>query len=284
MLSNYKLNFDRLKNNMINIKAKKKFGQNFLKDESVLFKIIESMPNNDNHIVEIGPGLGDLTKKLVKCKDVTAYEVDMDLYAILQTEFIKEIDSGRFEILLGDVLERWEDGQSLYESKYDLIANLPYYIATNIILKALDDDNCENIMVMVQKEVANKFSAKTGDKDFSSLGVITELVSKKSEIVVTVPPESFSPPPKVDSAVVHIVKNMDKKVDTKLKEFLKLCFCQPRKKLIKNLSSTFDKALLEKIFDELELKQTIRPHEVEASLYSLLYKGIKNGRDTTSTN
>ncbi|MCK5111436.1 MAG: 16S rRNA (adenine(1518)-N(6)/adenine(1519)-N(6))-dimethyltransferase RsmA [Arcobacteraceae bacterium] len=270
---------------MTNIKAKKRFGQNFLKDESVLFKIIESMPINDNHIVEIGPGLGDLTKKLVKCKDVTAYEVDRDLYAILQAEFIKEIDSGRFKILLGDVIERWGDNQSLYNSKYDLIANLPYYIATNIILKALDDDNCENIIVMVQKEVANKFSASAGDKDFSALGVITKLVSKKSEIVITVPPESFSPPPKVDSAVIHIKKDMDKKVDDEFKKFLKLCFCQPRKKLLKNLSNDYDKTLLENIFDELELKQTIRPHEVEASLYSHIYKEIQNGRKhTTSTN
>ena len=268
---------------MINIKAKKRFGQNFLKDESVLFKIIESMPNNNNHIVEIGPGLGDLTKKLVKCKDVTAYEVDRNLYAILQTEFIKEIDSGHFKILLGDVLECWDENQPLYNSKYDLIANLPYYIATNIILKALDDDNCENIIVMVQKEVANKFSAYAGDKDFSALGVITKLVSLKSEIIITVPPESFSPPPKVDSAVIHITKDMGKKVDTEFKKFLKLCFCQPRKKLIKNLSSNFDKSLLENIFDKLSLKHTLRPHQVEASLYSHLYKGINNGRDTTST-
>ncbi|MGK0255802.1 MAG: 16S rRNA (adenine1518-N6/adenine1519-N6)-dimethyltransferase, partial [Arcobacteraceae bacterium] len=65
---------------MINVKAKKRFGQNFLKDDSVLIEIIQSMPHNDNHLVEIGPGLGDLTKKLVKCKDVTAYEVDRELY------------------------------------------------------------------------------------------------------------------------------------------------------------------------------------------------------------
>jgi len=202
----------------------------------------------------------------------------------LQAEFIQDLDSGRFELLLGDVLQRWEDSQSLYNSKYDLIANLPYYIAKKIIIKALDDDNCENIIVMVQKEVAKKFSASAGEKDFSSLGVITKLLSKNSEIIITVPPESFSPPPKVDSAVVHITKDMGKKVDTEFKKFLKLCFCQPRKMLMKNLSSEIDKSLLVNIFDKLSLKHTLRPHEVEASLYSLLYKGIQNGRDTTSTN
>ena len=269
---------------MIDIKAKKKFGQNFLQDESVLFKIIEAMPTNDNHIVEIGPGLGDLTKKLVKCKDVTAYEVDKDLYAVLLPSFIKEIESGRFELLLGDVLKLWDQSLSLYKSRYDLIANLPYYIATNIILKALDDYNCENIIVMVQKEVANKFTASAGDKDFSSLSVITKLVSKEAKTIVVVPPSSFNPPPKVDSAVIHIRKDMSKKVDKKLNTFLKLCFSQPRKKLLKNLSVNYDKNLLENIFDTLELKHNIRPHEVDASLYSHIYKEIQNGRKyTTST-
>jgi 16S rRNA (adenine1518-N6/adenine1519-N6)-dimethyltransferase len=269
---------------MINVRAKKRYGQNFLKDETVLLKIIESIPKNDNRIVEIGPGLGDLTKKLVKCKDVTAFEVDRDLYTVLQTEFIQDINSGRFELLLGDVLERWEDSQPLVNSKYDLIANLPYYIATNIILKALNDDNCENIIVVVQKEVANKFVASAGDKDFSGLGVITKLVSKVSRTIVTVPPQSFSPPPKVDSAVIHIEKNMGKKVDNEFKKFLKLCFVQPRKKLIKNLSTQIDKQHLENIFNKLELNSSIRPHELNSSLYSLLYKGINNGREyATST-
>ncbi len=270
---------------MINIKAKKKFGQNFLKDESILFKIIESMPHNNNQIIEIGPGLGDLTEKLVKCKDVTAFEVDRDLYSILQAKFIHELNSGRLKLLLGDVLDRWNNTHLLYDSKYDLIANLPYYIATNIILKALNDNNCENIIVMVQKEVANKFCASHKQKDFSALGVITKLISTEARIVVTVPPESFSPPPKVDSAVIYIKKDMNKKVSKEFKEFLKLCFMQPRKKLIKNIASCYDKTLLENIFDKLELKDTVRPHEVEASLYSLLYKGINNGREyTTSTN
>ena len=270
---------------MTKIKAKKKFGQNFLKDESVLFKIIESMPHNTNHIVEIGPGLGDLTKKLVKCKDVTAFEVDEDLYAILQAEFIQDVDSKRLTLLLGDVLKNWNTTSSLYEGKYDLIANLPYYIATNIILKALDDDNCENIIVMVQKEVADKFVAIPRDKAFSALGVITRLLSLEARTIIVVPPKSFNPPPKVDSAVIHIKKDMSKRVEDGFKKFLKLGFCQPRKKLIKNLSTQIDKLLLLNIFNKLNLDINIRPHELDASLYSLLYKGINNGREyTASTN
>lgn len=269
---------------MKNIKAKKKFGQNFLKDDQVLIKIIQSMPHNDNHIVEIGPGLGDLTKKLVKCKDVTAYEVDRDLYSILQTEFYKELEDKKLEIILGDVLEQWNDDSSLYSSKYDLIANLPYYIATNIILNSFNDKNCEHIIVMIQKEVADKFTARCGDKEYSSLSVITQLISKEARTLIVVPPESFDPPPKVDSAVIYIQKDMDKKLDFDFNKFLKVCFVQPRKKLIKNLSTAYSKEQLISIFTELNINETARPHEVDASLYSHIYTKVKqNGRNTTST-
>ncbi|MEA3553011.1 MAG: 16S rRNA (adenine(1518)-N(6)/adenine(1519)-N(6))-dimethyltransferase RsmA [Campylobacterota bacterium] len=269
---------------MKNIKAKKKFGQNFLKDDNVLIEIIQSMPKNDNHIVEIGPGLGDLTKKLVKCKDVTAYEVDRDLYSILQEEFQTELDSGRLNIILGDVLDKWSADQPLHSSRYDLIANLPYYIATNIILNAYEDENCEHIIVMVQKEVADKFTASCRDKEYSALGVITELVSVEAKTIIVVPPESFNPPPKVDSAVIYIKKDMDKSVSDGFKKFLRGCFVQPRKKLVKNLSAFYNKNLLIDVFKELEIKETARPHEVDSSLYSHIYtKVTNNGREKSCT-
>jgi len=269
---------------MTNVKAKKRFGQNFLKDDSVLIEIIQSMPHNDNHIVEIGPGLGDLTKKLVKCKDVTAYEVDRDLYSILQKEFQKELESKKLNIILGDVLEKWNQKDSLYNGKYDMIANLPYYIATNIILNAYDDVNCEHIIVMVQKEVADKFTASCKEKAYSSLGVITQLVSKEAKTIIVVPPESFSPPPKVDSAVIYIKKDMEKSVSIGFKKFLRSCFVQPRKKLIKNLSAFYNKKLLIDIFTELNISDNARPHEVDASLYSHIYtKVTNNGREQNTS-
>jgi 16S rRNA (adenine1518-N6/adenine1519-N6)-dimethyltransferase len=265
---------------MRNVKAKKKFGQNFLKDESVLNKIIQSMPQNNNHLVEIGPGLGDLTKKLVKCKDVTAFEVDRDLYSILQTDIKKELESNNLEIILGDVLEQWTNNNTLYNSKYDLIANLPYYIATNIILNCIDDDNCEHIIVMIQKEVADKFTAKCKDKEYSSLAVITQLISKEAKTLIVVPPESFDPAPKVDSAVIYIKKDLTKSIDDGFKKFLKVCFTSPRKKLSKNLSAMVkDKELLNNIFKELEINENVRPHEVDASLYSQIYTKVTNGRE-----
>jgi len=257
------------------IKAKKQFGQNFLKDENVLRMIVEAMPKNDNKIVEIGPGLGDLTENLVRYKEVRAYEVDRDLYSILKVKFFKELSNSRLEIILGDVLWTWKDKGSLYDGrKYDLIANLPYYIATNILLKAFDDDSCEHIIVMVQKEVGDKFIATSGEKEYSSLGVISQLLCVDRHEVVMVPPESFDPAPKVDSSVIYLKKDMNKSINTEFKSFLKVAFSQPRKKLIKNLSARYDKISLVSLFEKCAIDQNIRPHELEASLYSQIYQSL----------
>lgn len=264
---------------MEKIQAKKKYGQNFLKDSSILDKIIQSMPNNNNYIVEIGPGLGDLTEKLVKYKDMTAYEVDTDLIGILESKFAIEIKEEKLKLIHSDVLEAWDKKTNLYDKKYDLIANLPYYIATNIILRALEDKNCEHIIVMIQKEVAEKFTAKVNNKEFSSLGIITEILSENSKVLFDVPPESFDPPPKVMSSILYIKKDMNKEIDKGFKDFLKVCFLQPRKKLSKNLSSRIDKEFISNIYKELEINENSRPHEVSSSLYSQMYTKVKNGRN-----
>jgi 16S rRNA (adenine1518-N6/adenine1519-N6)-dimethyltransferase len=264
---------------MEKVKAKKQYGQNFLKDMTILDKIIQSMPNNNNYVVEIGPGLGDLTKNLVKYKDMTAYEVDTDLIGILESKFNIEIKEGRLKLIHTDVLEAWDKQKTLHDGKYDLIANLPYYIATNIILRAFEDKNCEHIIVMVQKEVAEKFTAKVNDKDYSSLGIITELISVDSRILFDVPPESFDPPPKIISSILYIKKDMDKHLDKDFNKFLKACFVQPRKKLSKNLTSVIDKNTISKIYEELNINDNVRPHEVSSSLYSQMHTRVKDGRN-----
>jgi 16S rRNA (adenine1518-N6/adenine1519-N6)-dimethyltransferase len=256
---------------MEKVVAKKKYGQNFLKDETVLQKIVEAMPNNDNKIVEIGPGLGDLTKYLVDVKSVEAFEVDTDLCKLLQKKFDKEIATKQLHINCGDVLNAWQS--SLIDESYDLVANLPYYIATNIILKALADPKCKNILVMVQLEVAEKFCAEVGQKVFGSLGVITQSVGN-ARIVVKVPPTAFDPQPKIDSAVFLIEKKTDRS-DENFEGMLRVAFKQPRKTLMKNLSATYEKTLLQEAFAGLELTQTIRPHQLSTNDYHQLYKKIK---------
>ncbi len=264
---------------MKKVKAKKKYGQNFLKDTTILDKIIQSMPNNNNYMVEIGPGLGDLTKNLVKYKDMTAYEVDTDLISILKSKFAIQIEEGKLKLIHTDVLVAWDKQKTLHDGKYDLIANLPYYIATNIILRAFEDKNCEHIIVMVQKEVAEKFTAKVNDKDYSSLGIITELISIDSRILFDVPSESFDPPPKIRSSILYIKKDIDKYLDKDFNKFLKACFVQPRKKLSKNLTSVLSKDAIFEIYKELNIDDNVRPHEVSSSLYSQMHTRVKDGRN-----
>jgi len=249
--------------------AKKKFGQNFLKDESILHQIIQAMPTTEHKIAEIGPGLGDLTRYLVKSKSVKAFEVDTDLCQHLKEKFKKEINTKHFTLQCGDVLEHWQS--ELLDEAYDLVANLPYYIATNIILKALADPKCKNILVMVQKEVALKFAAQPSEKVFCALSVITQSVAEAS-IVVNVPPTAFDPQPKVDSAVLLIRKHKSRSSkDVAFEEMLKFAFAQPRKTLMKNLSSHYDKAKLLDVFNSMELNISIRPHQLSTEEYHQLY-------------
>lgn len=256
--------------------AKKKFGQNFLIDESVVRRIVEAMPHNDNLIGEIGPGLGDLTKHLVNVKSVIAFEVDTDLCKLLNEEFKEEMNTGRFELRCGDVLEHWK--VNLLDRQYDLVANLPYYIATNIILKALADPHCNSLLVMVQREVAEKFSAQPGDKDFGSLSVITQTVGHAS-IVIEVPPEAFNPPPKIHSAVLKIVKRESRSADNGFEEMLRVAFAQPRKTLLKNLSAVYNKEEVSNALEAMSLSPTIRPHQTTTANYHQLYKILPRSLD-----
>jgi 16S rRNA (adenine1518-N6/adenine1519-N6)-dimethyltransferase len=263
------------------IKAKKKFGQNFLKDESVLYKIIQSMPNDNRKVVEIGPGLGDLTQKLLtKCKKVKAFEIDLELCSYLQDKFVDEIGQKQLELVCDDVLEQWR-GDIPLDTEYNLVANLPYYIATNLILKALDDKECQSIIVMIQKEVAVKFSSKVGDKTYSALSILADSISKP-EILFDVGSECFDPPPKVTSAVLKLTKSKnysdlfkDQKELNRFKSFLKVAFCAPRKTLIKNLSQMAKRDDLTEYFEDLDIPLNYRPHQLSSDKYHLLFKNIK---------
>ena len=255
------------------IKAKKKYGQNFLKDSTVLHKIVQSMSSDTKQIVEIGPGLGDLTRLLVKEKEVVAYEVDKDLCSILKRTFSTELQEKKLRLSCGDVLNVWEEHKTLLPQPYEMVANLPYYIATNIILQALEDENCTSILVMVQKEVAEKFCAKSGEKAFSSLSVITD-TQANSELLFDVPSTAFEPQPKVVSAVMKIEKIKDKTIDKNFNAFLRQAFTAPRKTLMKNLSSHYSKEVLRQVFEENNIPQTYRAHQLETASFHLLYQAV----------
>ena len=252
--------------------ASKRFGQNFLKDHKYVDQIIQSMPDDDLPVAEIGPGLGDLTSALIRVRNVTAFEVDKRLCEHLSHQFASDLESKGLKLECGDALERWEQG-SLLAEPYHLVANLPYYIATHLILRALHDPLCQSVLVMVQKEVAIKFAAHTGERHFSALSVLAAS-SGKADLRFEVPPEAFVPPPKVTSAVLSIVKEHTLE-DAGFERFLKVAFAQPRKKLSKNLERAFDKETIHRALSAQGIDLLNRPHEVTTEHYHHLYTTLK---------
>jgi len=219
------------------------------------------MPNTNNLVIEIGPGLGDLTEKLLEKRRVTAIEIDKDLCEILKNKF------PNLDLICGDVLNIWQN--NLVNEDYDLIANLPYYIATNIILKALKDKNAKNILVLIQKEVADKFSAKCGDKKYSALSIIAQSVANVKKLF-DIPSGAFVPAPKVTSTVIKFEK-FKNSYDEDFAKFLKIAFSNPRKTLKKNLSAKYQNIELK----EFDLDEKIRPHQVSISTFFQLFSALK---------
>jgi len=250
------------------IKAKKKFGQNFLKDERYVHRIIESMPQDKTQIVEIGPGLGDLTEKLLDIGNVIAFEIDNELCQTLRVKFDREVREGQLQLRCIDALEARRQGEFV-NKPYHLIANLPYYVATTMILDALKDPLCRTILVMVQLEVAEKFCATAGEKAFSSLSVLASHCGER-ELLFHVPPEAFDPAPKVTSAVFRIRKRENATYSDDLANLLRVAFAQPRKRLAKNLSTHYAKNRITTVFEELEIGENTRPHEISTSTYEHL--------------
>lgn len=248
--------------------AKKCFGQNFLQDEVILTQIVQSIPNSalEYKLVEIGAGLGDLTNKLLSLGGITAYEVDMELVPHLNRRFDDALKSQKLVLKLGDILKLWSR-VNLEDEDYFLISNLPYYIATLLIVRALKDPYCKGCVVMTQKEVAEKFCAEVGDSNFGALSVLVQSVGR-AEYLFSVPKEAFNPPPKVTSAVFLIQKDKEYTDFGTLEDMLKLSFGSPRKTLLNNLSKKYKNA--KEVLQSLEIPLNTRPHEVDTYNYHRL--------------
>ncbi len=250
------------------VKAKKKFGQNFLIDESVLSRIFEATPKEATNIVEIGGGLGYLTQWLLKTKaNVGCFEIDPELVVVLQDKFQEQINLRQLTIFSADVLTCWEKLGG--NGEYVLVANLPYYVATNIILRALQDEKCTHLVVMIQKEVAQKFAAASGEREFCALSVLARLVSTP-KILFDVPAAAFNPPPKVTSSVIEFDKTCSTPQALELVKneafcnFLRKAFSAPRKKVLNNLN----------LKEISYIPQNARPHELCVNDYLKLFKGL----------
>ncbi len=192
-----------------NFKFKKKYGQNFIIDENVINKIVENSNIDKNTLViEIGPGAGSLTKKLAQnAKQVLCYEIDETLKTVLNDLTIEfsNIDIFYQDFLKSNVLDDLKQYQ--YEQLY-IVANLPYYITTPIIMKVIEDNiPVDKIVVMVQKEVGDRFKATPGTKDYNSLSIFLNYYFDISKLM-DVSRNVFLPKPNVDSIVVEFKLSM----------------------------------------------------------------------------
>lgn len=222
------------------IRANKDLGQNFLIDDNIVNTIITSANiEKEDLIIEIGPGLGVLTKLLIEKSDnVLAVELDKKMVEILENRFSEDKN---LQIINEDILKI--DLEKLVENiktrkeikKVKVVANLPYYISTPIIMKLLEEKiGIDEIIVMVQKEVAERLTARTGEKLAGAITYAVEYYSEATKII-DVPKESFIPSPKVESAVIKLELRKQPKVITKneklLFEIIQKSFSQRRKTL-----------------------------------------------------
>ena len=243
---------------MSNFEYKKSLGQNFLQDQNIINKIASSLaPSKNDLIIEIGPGAGALTKELVKKEcDVICFEIDKRLENILNK---LESDNNNLKVIFEDFLKvnikTYIDTKKLY-----FVGNLPYYITTAIINKIIKESTPYEIVIMVQKEVAERFNATPGSREYGSLSVFLQY-NFEIEKVCDVNKKCFEPIPKVDSTVIKFkttskykekVKNEDK-----FYKIIKDSFTHKRKNLRNNLMN-YNLSKIEEILKKYNKNLTSR--------------------------
>ncbi len=266
--------------NKYDIKANKRFGQNFLIDDNILENIVEvSNISKSDLVIEIGPGLGNLTEYIIdKAGYMLLVEIDNKMIQILNERF-KEKDN--YSLLNNDVLkinldekiDEIEKKLNIKFNKIKVVANLPYYITTPILFKLLQDESrIDSITVMVQKEVAERMVAHSKTKDYGILTLMVKYLSD-ANIEFIVPKESFIPAPNVTSAIISLRKNKKFNVkDEKLFfDLIHKSFAKRRKTMINSLYlSNFnglEKEKVNEIFSKLGMDNNVRAEELEIEDY-----------------
>ena len=252
---------------------KKKFGQNFLVDDRVLQRIVAGAGiTKEDRVLEIGPGIGTLTQALCEAAgEVRAVEIDRDLIPILK-ETLSDYDN--VEIINADVMDL--ELSSVFSGSFKVVANLPYYITTPIIMRLFESGaDIESITVMVQKEVADRMQAAPGGKDYGAL-TLSVAYNAEAEIIANVPPNCFMPRPEVSSAVIRLKRHEKPPVAPKdpayMFSVIRAAFSQRRKTLLNALSNDrslgVTKELISEALSELGLDQRIRGERLSLSQFS----------------
>ena len=251
------------------LRADKSFGQNFLVDANALGAIVEAAGlSPDNTVLEIGPGLGVLTRELaLRAKEVVSVELDARLLPALE-ETLAGVDN--VTLVHGDGLTF--DLQALPEGSL-LVANLPYNVATPILVRALESGRFERLVFLVQKEVAQRLRAAPGESAYGALSLIVAHFAA-AEIVRDVKPSTFFPPPEVTSSVVRLeVTNTQS--DPETFALIHHAFRHRRKTLKKNLlMAGFDKARVEGALAALGLDPRVRAEVLDIAQFTALRRAL----------
>ncbi len=277
-LSNFKNTQEIIKKH--NFSIQKKYGQNFLIDEHVLNKIIAAAElSKDDYVIEIGPGIGTMTERMApECRHVTAIEIDKELIPIL-SETLSGFDN--VDIINEDVLK--VDLNKLIAERNDnkpvkVVANLPYYITTPIIMSLLENKiPIDTITVMVQKEVADRMMVGPGTKDYGALSLAVQYYAKPY-IVANVPMNCFIPRPNVASAVIRLTCHKEPPVTVKdeklMFNLIRASFNQRRKTLINGISNfsglSYTKEQVAMALNSIGLSENIRGEALDLEKFAKL--------------
>lgn len=257
------------------MKAKKRYGQNFLIDNNIIKKITDEVSSSSSDlIIEIGPGKGALTKELKK-KDsyIIAYEIDTDLVRTLE-----KLENEKVKVIFKDILTTniKEDINNINYSDLYIVGNLPYYITTPIIEHIIKQNLLfKKFTIMVQKEVADRFMAKPKSKDYGYITLVLKYFFDTFK-VCDVSKYSFNPVPKVESAVISFIPKENKeKIDVdKYFDFLKIIFRQKRKTLKNNVSNIYNWDKIIKVLVKYNISESCRAEELEEQVILDIFKSI----------
>ena len=269
------------------LRAKKKYGQNFLINEGVVRKIIEASGiTKEDSVLEIGPGIGTMTQLLARSAGhVTAVEIDRGLEPVLAETLA---DEENVSILYQDILKT--DLRSIADETnggrpMKCVANLPYYITTPIILSLLEErDSISDITIMIQSEVADRILAKEGSREYGALSLAVAYYAEP-EVILQVPPSSFIPRPAVNSTVLclHALKEPRVKTDPELLfAVIRAAFNQRRKTLANALSHglslkgrTWSREDVTAVLRSMDLAEDIRGERLSIEEFASLSEGLK---------
>lgn len=248
------------------VKPKKQLGQHFLNDENIAYDIVKSIRSSNINVLEIGPGMGVLTKYLLENKDINFSVVEIDKESVI---YLKK-KYQNLSIIEGDFLQLPLD--KIYQDPLTIIGNFPYNISSQILFKLLEHkDFCTELVGMFQKEVAERVAAKPGKKLYGILSVLLQAYYD-IEYLFTVDEHHFTPPPKVKSAVIRVTLNPDKKLNCDpdlFKQVIKTAFNQ-RRKTLRNSLKTFQfdvEFYKDPIFD-------LRPEQLDVQQFETLTQHV----------